>query len=53
MKRFLLCLTALLFLLPAIVFSEENPNPEMELGGNLFLVAGTCCMSVFLLELVL
>lgn len=23
------------------------------LGGNLFLVAGTCCMSVFLLELVL
>lgn len=23
------------------------------LGGNLFIVAGTCCMSVFLLELVI
>ena len=38
MKCFLLYLTTLLFLLPAIVFSEENPNPEMELGGNLFLI---------------
>ena len=38
MKCFLLYLITLLFLLPAIVFSEENPNPEMELGGNLFLI---------------
>ena len=36
MKRFLLCLTALLFLLPLTAFSEEDP--EMELGGNLFLI---------------
>ena len=38
MKRFLLCLTALLFLLPAVAFSEEIHDPEMELGGNLFLI---------------
>ena len=32
------CLTALLFLLPAVAFSEEIHDPEMELGGNLFLI---------------
>lgn len=38
MKRFLLCLTALLFLLPAVAFSEETHDPELVLGGNLFLI---------------
>ena len=38
MKRFLLCLTALLFLLPLTAFSEDTADPEMELGGNLFLI---------------
>ena len=38
MKRFLLCLTALLFLLPAAAFSEESRDPELALGGNLFLI---------------